>query len=55
MLVHGEAERLLRVGLVVELLLFVEHRLVEGGQLFRADVVLARQRDLAGDALASLS
>jgi hypothetical protein len=43
----------LRVSLIVKLLLLVQQRLIVA-QLFRRNVVLARQRDLTGDALLQL-
>ena len=43
MQVHREREGFLRVNMIVKLLLFFQQRLIESWQLFRRDVVLARQ------------
>ena len=52
--VHRQREGLLRVSLIVKLLLLVQQRLIVARQLFRRNVVLARQRDLTGDTLLQL-
>ena len=52
--VDRQGQRFQAIGLVVQKLLLFKQLLVERGQLFRGDLVLARKRVLTGDALLQL-